>query len=121
MAMNKTEQAMVADLRRQLREAKAMRFTEPVPTDVAIPQAGLAKGWMFNDYIQNPRVDVACTSWTSHSFGNDQETKSKRPMRLYSTRLLALRALRHAMEKQCAGLLAGIDEQIESEIAKGGA
>jgi len=43
---------------------------------------------------------------------------SQRGCELFSTRLLALRALRHAVEKDSAGKLRKIDEQIELENSK---
>jgi len=121
MAMNKKEQAAFEALQRELLMAKAFRFTEPVKRDVVPPSSmGLNKGWDYNSYIGGhggPRVDVACTSAVHHAFGNNTKTDTQQPRYLYSTKLLALRALRYDVEKQVANILADIDEQIEQEKA----
>jgi hypothetical protein len=120
MAMNKKEQAEMERLRDELRLAKALRFTEKVEPDVPIPESfsGLAKGFLYNSYLAEPRVVPACSSSVSHGWGNSDRTTTQQPRRLYSTRLLALRACRHDLEKQCAKLLADIDAQIENETTR---
>jgi len=120
MAMTKKEQQAMADLQQELRLAKAMRFTEDVRPDVAPPSgSGLTKGFLYNNYIgghSGPHVEPACSGCVSHAFGQDDHTTTQDPKFLYSTRLLALRALRHSVEIQVATLLAGIDQQIEEEL-----
>lgn len=121
--MNKKEQAAFTELQEQLRLAKALRWTEPVSADIeppkSITQERLRKGWLYNGYIggygSSGRVDRACTSCSSHSFGNDDKTTTQRPRWLYSTKLRALKAMRHDIENQVAKILANIDEQIEEE------
>lgn len=126
MGMNKKEQAAFADLEHRLRLAKALRFTEPVERDVQPPVygsggSGLRKRYDYNAYIggygSGPRVEKACTSSVGHCFGDDTETTTQNPKALFSTRLLALRALRNNVENQVAEILAKIDEQIEEEKA----
>lgn len=114
MAMTKKEQQRLADLEQQLREAKAFRFTEAVATDRPPPPSfdSLVKGFTFNDY--NDEISKACTSSNSHCPYSDEETTSQRPLHLYSTQLLALRALRHQVELKCAKRLAEIDRRIAS-------
>lgn len=73
-----------------------------------MPQAGNASRY--------PRVEPACSSEISHGFGSNDETRSQGGMALYSTRMLALRALRNAVEMDCAKRLLDIDERIEKEI-----
>ena len=112
--LNKKEQKILDDLQQQLRMAKAFRFTEPVEPDVLPPEAGksgLHKGFLWNE--PSRRVVLACTTSFSHSFGHDDKTDQQNACPLYSTRLLALRALRRAMEDQMAIALAKIDEEIE--------
>jgi hypothetical protein len=97
-----------------------VRFTEAVEPDVPIPGSydDLAKGFLFSEHIggwSGPRVEPACSSSIYHSFGNDDRTTTQGARRLYSTRLLALRGLRHEVEKKCAAILADIDKQIETE------
>ena len=115
MAMNKAEKEQVEQLKFQL----ALRWTQPVLKDVPIPKAGLSTGYMFagarGDYA---RVDVACSSVVHHGFGYSDKTTSQQPMELYSSRLLALKALRHESEKYCASILRRIDKQIEDEGSK---
>lgn len=124
MAMNKKEQAAFEAMKREILLAKAFRFTERVKPDIMPPTTSeLRKGWHYNSYIgsySGPRVHRACTSAVHHSIGNDTKTDTQQPLSLYSTKLLALRALRHDVEKQVANILADIDEQIEAEKADSG-
>lgn len=115
MSMNKKEREQMQQLEHDLRIAKALRFTEPVESDVAIPETlpEIRNGYDFN--IHAERVDLACTSAINHSFGQHGKTTSQRPCRLFSSRLLALKALRHAMELEFARRLAAIDTQISQE------
>lgn len=120
--MTKKEQAAFEDLQRQLREAKALRFTEaPAPPDVAPPQSfsfGLSKGWVVlgDGDFRYLRIEKACSSSTYHGY-DWTNTSSQMPKHLYSARLLALRALRHQAECFAARELAKIDKMIEDEIA----
>lgn len=116
--MTKKETAEIDSLREQLRLAKSLRFTDAVAPDVMPPDnySKLSKGFLFNIYGEG-RVVPACTSGTSHNFGSDDKTTTQQPRALYSTRLLALRALRHEMEQDCARRLANIDRQIEVETS----
>lgn len=93
----------------------ALRWTEPAPgPDVAPPSwDGLSTGYLFNAHTN--RVDVACSSSVSHAFGRTDQTTTQGARRLYSTRLLALQALRNAVERACAERLTAIDRQIEQE------
>ena len=120
MGMNKREQAEMDSLKQQLREAKALRFTEDCPPDVLPPRSEdverLRSGWWFNAY--GCTVDQGCTSQSFHSLRSTDKTDSQRPKSLYSSRLLALRGLRRAKEIEFSQTLAKIDELIESQ--KGG-
>lgn len=113
MAMNKSERATFAYLRTML----ALHITEAVEPDIAPPAKSnaLRKGWLFN--VHSQRVEIACTSGVSHSFGQDDQARSQGTRRLFSSRLLALRALRYATEQECAKKLRDIDRQIETEVA----
>lgn len=117
MAMNKKEQAYIKDLEDQLRLAKAMRFTIKISPDVMPPAfengKELRKGWLFNTYSRT--VERGCTCSLYHSFGTDEEARSQNPMPLYSTKRLALMALRNRVEIELARELAQIDEAIEDE------
>jgi len=115
MSMTKKERAEMEDLRTQLRIAKAFRFTEKVRPDVLIPTGSgvLSRGFLYNASNMAWRVVPACSSSVAHSFGSSDKTDSRNGCPLYSTRLLALRALRNDAEQQCAKWLADIDKAIE--------
>ena len=106
--MTKKEQARLAVLRHELALAKALRWTEPVEPDVQPPVKGLSVGYT---YIGD-RVEPARSSVVFHAVGRQDKTDSQGCRSLYSTRLLALKALRHAVEKDCAEKLARIDDLI---------
>lgn len=114
MAMNKKEQAEFAALKEEVCIARALRFTDPVSPDVAPPKFGrLSTGFLF---AGTRGVEVACSSSTGHAYGRDDKTTTQNPRWLYSTKLLALRAMRHEREIICARELARIDKEIEEEI-----
>ena len=117
--MTKKEQAEVAAMKAQLQLFAALRWTEEVKPDVPIPtDSEITRGWVpgYRDAIQ------AISTALCHYRGSDaHEGKiaayswSRDPWALYSTRLLALRALRHDMELLFAKDLAAIDRLIERE------
>ncbi len=120
MAMTKAEKQHLQDLERQLREAKALRFTDPVEVDLPPPDnfRALSKGWSFwvpTVYLRHnsPRVEKACSSSISHGTGWEKVC-SQNPRWLYSTELLAWKAARREAEEETARLLAYIDERIEN-------
>lgn len=121
--MNKKEQKEFDELKAQLRLAKALRWTSEVKPDIPLPTGQqLAKGFLFNDYIggwDGPNVAPACSSSVGHCYGSDERTTTQQPRSLYSTKLLALRGLRHAVEQKVAAILAKIDEKIETEQPNG--
>lgn len=112
--MNKKEQAAFAAMQDEARLARALRFTDPVKEDVPPPEGfqALTKGFL----AWGDRVEVACSSAVSHAFGRDDKTTTQNSRWLFSTRLLALRAARHRMEREFAKKLADIDKKIEIEM-----
>ncbi len=100
--------------------ASALRTTGDVSPDVPPPahsfDGALTKGWAIvgarSDYA---RVDVACSSSVYHAVGRTDQTTTQEPIWLYSTKLLALKALRRVLEKQAAAMLRRIDKQVEEE------
>lgn len=73
-------------------------------------------GWGYNDYTQ--KVLRMWSRSERHGQGDDPSPfggGSKGGRDLYSTKLRALRALRRAVEIDCARKLAAIDEQIREE------
>jgi predicted CxxxxCH...CXXCH cytochrome family protein len=86
----------------------ALHQTEPVSPDLPPPERCdvLAKGWSFNMHTGN--VYKTCSSVICHGVGWDN-TNSRGPLWQYSTEVLALRALRYALENECAKKLRQID------------
>lgn len=113
MAMNKKEKAYVEALKIK----GALRFTEKVDPDLMPPTRGgeLTKGYSFNAY--SVVVSMACSSFTAHNSHSDEKTNSQQPIRLYSKKLSALKAMRHEMELKFARQLMEVDEMIEKEAA----
>lgn len=132
MAMTKKEKQMVEEL---LTEA-ALRRTAPVEPDVDCPEkfssgsGGVVTGFLFRGALgASPRVEHAASTSVSHKvsynpidFEKDRLERSggwsQGARRLYSTRLLALKALRYELESSCCRALRDIDRQIEAEIRK---
>lgn len=112
----KWAQSYIQDARRDAAIKLALRITDGAERDVEIPDdfKELAKGWDYNAHISGPTVRKACSNNLYHGDGWD-EARYQHPKQLFSTRLLALRALRHEIELQAAKILAGIDLQIEEE------
>jgi hypothetical protein len=116
MSMNKKEQAEFDAAKKAVIVARALNWSEPVERDIPIPQGGESKGFIFNTY--SAAVMYALSSSVGHATSHEgfpKKTSSQRGMSLFSTRLLALRAMRHEVEKECAEKLAGIDMQIQAE------
>ena len=125
--LTKTAQQAQIAAAYEARLRAALRWVNDAPApDVAPPEWGgaltpgfvstwnvLTTGYVFN--VRTSRVDVACSSSTSHSIGRTDGTESQRPFWLYSTRLLALRALRTSVQRLCAAQLAAVDLLIEKE------
>lgn len=93
----------------------ALRWTEIVEPDLGPPPVSAQFGTLTKGFMQNlhsMRVERACTSKTSHAFGQDDKTTSQGPKRLYSTKTLALKAMRNAIEREAAEKLNRIDTMI---------
>lgn len=113
MAMTKKE-------REALREAKllaALRWTTQLDPDLPTPAYGeKTAGWA----VCYDTVQQAWSRHATHGKGSEVGSgmASQRGIPLHSTRLRALRALRHVTELRCAEELLRIDEQIAAEMAK---
>jgi len=122
MAMNKKDQAA---LEAALTEA-ALRRTSPVEPDVPPPGVGSSVGALSKGFLplaetsEHARVEIACSSSVYHGTRSQTKTDTQGSRSLYSTRLLALKALRYKVESECARRLRRIDKQIEEELAKEG-
>jgi hypothetical protein len=96
----------------------ALAWTESVGgPDVEIPEHWnhLSTGFLFNTY-NGGTVEVACSGPVNHARGRTDKTTTQGARKLYSTRLLALKALRNALEREYAEGLLSIDKQIEKEL-----
>lgn len=118
MAMNKKERAEFDAAIARANMLAALRRTEPVSKDVPPPDCaadrGDTTGWDFNTYTGT--VSQYWSTTVSHGSGAKRTAYgSQNSKPLFSTRLLALKALRHATEIESATKLARIDEQINQE------
>ena len=129
MAMNKKEQAEMAALRRQVLVAGAFVRTPSVRPDVAPPlpcRSGpeYTEGFDYNVHTKSVyagwSASVVHGTGAAPKSGDRYHSASQNSAHLYSTRLLALRALRSAFERKVANELADIDEKIAAELAKEG-
>lgn len=123
MAMNKKEQAEMAELRRAVLLAKAFRFTKKPARDVAPPSGTNAYTSGFDYNVNSMSVWDAWSGCVVNGRGPAPDpskaryaSASQNSRSLYSTRLLALEALRADYELVAARFLAKIDEEIEAEI-----
>ncbi len=113
MSMNKKEKLYVEQLEKELALFKADKITQEILPDVPPPSGGfgeLTKGWLFNSY--NKMVNKACSSCVGHNPHMDDKTSSQNPVHLYSTELLATKAMRYQVELQWLQELAKIDARI---------
>lgn len=121
MAMNKKEQAEMADMRRELAEARALRYTPRVEPDLPAPRPLTGEkisGWDFNSY--SFEVKQAWSESFAHGNGPARDrrmTASQGAVPLYSTKLRALKAMRNEMERKAARDQAEVDALIEQEAA----
>jgi hypothetical protein len=127
MAMNKKEQAQMAEAIHKANLLAALRWTCPVERDVPPPEPDApmytySSGWDFNQYS---RTVYVC--WSSSSVHGDCDAPQQgcryryshqSSKHLYSSRNLALQALRHATELEYAGNLAWIDDELRKETLR---
>lgn len=125
MAMSKKEREQFAALETKFRMTAALRWTDAVPFDLMPPAPGSAdgeiSGFIFNTY--NLKVEPAWSNSVIHGRGYASEAEhratrgsaSQRGIAMHSTRLRALRALRHSLEVEAAARLMEVDRMIEAE------
>jgi hypothetical protein len=91
---------------------------EQIKPDITPPSewSKLNKGWLFNTY--SLRIDHGCTSTSYHSRLYTHKTDAQQSVHLYSTKLLALEAMRADYIRQCCKKIEEIDEQIKAERKK---
>ena len=115
MAATKKEIAAHEATTTALRIRCALSWTRKICPDVPPPDgsSGLTKGFLYNAH--SARCEPACSSSVHHNFGSSSHTTTQGARSLYSTRLLALQAMRFEVEMLCATKLMEIDKQIEHE------
>jgi hypothetical protein len=123
MAMTKKEQAAMRAAIDRAETLAALRWTNPVPRDVGIPETGYSQGWDYNAYTQE--AFIGWSSSVSHGTGPAPEAGKHRngsqyPRRMYSTEALALAAMRHEIEQKTAADLLKIDRLIAAALHVGG-
>lgn len=115
MAMTKKEKEYVDGLLLELKRAKAFRQTNEVLFDVAPPTDWrTVEGWSYN--LHTRTVYKTWSTSVCHGHGDIKSSRQQRSISQYSTRLLALRALRHDVEQRFIAELMKIDDQIHAEI-----
>ena len=113
--MNKKEQA---ELERAHTFA-ALRWTVPVVRNVGIPEVfvNVSEGWDFNAY--SVRVWEGWSRIASHGAGtklkDGYQSGTQGGRMMFSTKALALSAMRHEMEWEFAKALRCVDKQIAAE------
>jgi hypothetical protein len=120
MAMTKKERSEFEALLLKYQTIAALRWTERVDEDVMPPSHGAAFGVLSVGFCANKyalRVEPACSSSISHGIGSTTQTSSQNPKKLFSTELLALKAMRHQIELECAAKLLKVDKMIEEHEA----
>jgi hypothetical protein len=123
MAMTKKEQAEMKAAIDRADTLAALRWTNPVPRDVGIPETGYSQGWDYNAWTREVRI--YWRSSVSHGTGPAPEVGRHRsaiqkPLRMYSTEALALAAMRHEIELKTAADLLKIDRLIAAALHVGG-
>ncbi len=119
MPLNKKEKAAFDELLLHHKLKGALHWSPRIRRDVPPPArgpGGETSGFDFNSYSLN--VFEAWSSSVSHGEGpmrTKHSSGTQNPRSLYSTRLLALHAMRHDVAMAAAKKLLEIDERIEAE------
>jgi len=121
MGMTKHEKEMVEELRRELRETKALRHSGlPAPDTISPPdESGVfINGWSYSRYsgaIEKVWTTASSHGWGHRGPGEPASSSSQGGICLYATKLDALIALRLIKERDMAAYLADLDSKIEAE------
>jgi hypothetical protein len=118
MSLNLKEKAEFARLQDEVRIARALRWTEPVACDLHAPAVAgkVAQGFAFD--AESRTILPVWSSCARHGAGvylknRGKDASGTGPANMFSTELLALRALRCELERKAAEALAAIDARIE--------
>jgi hypothetical protein len=120
MAMTKKEKEQLDDAVKQVQIVSALHWTRKVTKDVPIPQGDeMTTGFDFNIHTRTVNQYYSF----SHRHGRGQHGTgsigSQNGLALYSTKTLALKAMRFEMEQEFARQLLSVDTEIEKEQSKG--
>ena len=104
MAMTKKEKAEVDELISRVNTLAALRWTEEVKPDIPKPDSHSIEtcGWYYltSIFYGGDKVETAWSSSGAHGTGPSRSCRSQGGISLFSTELLALKALRHSVEKE---------------------
>lgn len=119
MAMTKKERAEFDAAILRAETMAALRWTAPVEKDVSVPDFGKqTTGFEIYCGADFARVQEKWSGSVSHGdMPKSAHHESQRGIELHSTRLRALMALRHEVEKAAAKRLLRIDQDIAAELA----
>lgn len=119
MAMNKREQAELADAKREARLRELIVLQPRIPPDIPAPRQGENPtcGWKFNPYSNFITVVQCMSTSVMHcqldSKGRHIGSGSQRSVALYSTRELALEAAKRELVWMAAEDITNKVEQYE--------
>lgn len=113
MAMTKKERAEFDEAIKRVETMAALRWTSPVEADVPIPEFGKrAAGWI----VYHDSVEPSWSEAMSHgSMPYRSGCASQGGRHMHSTKLRALKALRHKLELRFAERLAQLDRVIAGD------
>lgn len=119
MAMTKKEQAAMQAAIDRAETLAALRWTQPVERDVGVPLQGYSEGWDCNAHSMS--VWLGWSSPVSHGNGMVPEAGKYRSgsqggRRMFSTKALALAAMRFEIEQKAAKDLLKVDREIAQAL-----
>ena len=116
MSLNKKERQMFDDLL----TAAALRSTTEVKPDLIVKESKTIRGYLpVAECSDSARVEHVESTTTSHK-NVGSHYGSQGGVNLYSTKVLALRALRYKVEWECAKKLRAVDKMIENAVGEQG-
>ena len=124
MSMTKKEKAAFDAAIKESQLLAALRFTQPVERDVKPPsewKCEYSEGWDFNAH--SARVWQGWSTTVSHGTGpapkkGDRHYNGSQNARsMFSSEVLALRAMRYEMEQKFAEQLRQVDDRIKAVTA----
>jgi hypothetical protein len=124
MAMNKKEKELYEDALRMQATNRALRWSDYVDDKDVNPPADFgiyANGWSVNRGTMSIYKSWSSTVYHGDGWVNEGDRPkhaSQNPIKQYSTKEKALKALRVFMESKFASLLLGVDKQIQSSMTE---